>query len=120
MSLRSSVFALAICGAASAVAPATVHAQSALSVMIDQCARGNMAACNQGNAMAIARRQQQIYRNMPAAGNGIYVPCVSPEICGSVGGNALPGNWSWTHNLYGDIRSNYPQVWYPNYPLSYR
>jgi hypothetical protein len=49
-----------------------------------------------------------------------YVPCVAASICGFRGGNALTGNWSWTRGLFKDIKVNYPQVWYPLYPRSYR
>ena len=113
MNTRNSILAAAafITGV-SAFAPAPVHAQTALSVAIDRCSRGDMSACNSGNQMAIQRRQQQIYNTVPAAaGKGAYVPCVARSVCGTVGGNALPGNWGWSHQLYGDIKHNYPQVW---------
>jgi hypothetical protein len=79
-----------------------------------------MAACSQGNALAILQRQKQIFSSVPAPRNGLYVFCSSKEICGSIGANALPGNWSWTHQLFGDIKHNYPQVWFNLFPLSYR
>jgi hypothetical protein len=120
MSLRTAAFALSICGATCAAAPASVHAQSALTSLINRCSLGDMAACTQGSTLAILQRQQQIYRNLPAPGNGLYIPCVSREICGSLGGNVLSGNFSWTHQLFSDLRLNYPQVWFSLFPLSYR
>ena len=117
--LRSMALALPICGVAVIAMPRGSHAQSELGAMIDLCSRGNMQACSMANQMAIERRQRQIYDNMPSAGNGIYVPCVAPSVCGSVGGNALPGDWSWTHQLFADIRRNYPQAWYPSFPGTY-
>jgi hypothetical protein len=50
-----------------------------------------------------------------STGNGLYVPCVAPSVCGYRGGNALPGNWSWTHDLFEGIKQTYPQVWCPMY-----
>ncbi|HJS88122.1 MAG TPA: hypothetical protein VJ779_21945 [Acetobacteraceae bacterium] len=87
------------------------HARSALSTLIDQCSHGNMAACARGNQVAIAQSQRRAARNMPPAGNGMYVYCAAPSICGARGANALPGNWGWTHGLFADIKRNYPQVW---------
>ena len=91
--------------------PQSAVAQSALSVLIDQCSRGNMAACARANQLAISRTNQRAARNMPAAGNGMYVYCAAPSVCGARGANALPGNWGWTPQLFGDIKRNYPQVW---------
>ncbi|MEE9412936.1 MAG: hypothetical protein V3V22_07775 [Methylococcales bacterium] len=51
-------------------------------------------------------------------GKSFFVPCVARSVCGS-GGNVLTGNWNWTSGLFSDIRRNYPQIWYPSYPLSY-
>ena len=47
----------------------------------------------------------------PFTGNGLYVFCSAPSICGDRGANALPGNWSWTSGLFDDIEANYPQVY---------
>jgi hypothetical protein len=118
--IQAIYLAIGACGIAFSLMSSPAHAQSELSIMIDRCSRGDMTACNIGNQLAIRRRQQQIYNNMPPAGNGVYVPCVAPSVCGSVGGNALPGDWRWTHQLYKDIRKNYPQAWYPSFPNSYR
>jgi hypothetical protein len=90
-------------------------AQSTLSVLIEQCSHGNMAACARGNQLAILQSQQKAARNMPPPGNGMYVYCAAPSICGARGANALPGNWGWTHNLFSDIKRNYPQVWCNQY-----
>jgi hypothetical protein len=89
----------------------SAFAQSALSVLIDQCSRGNMAACTRGNHLAIVQSQQRAARNMPPPGNGMYVYCAAPSVCGARGANTLPGNWGWTHNLFSDIKRSYPQVW---------
>jgi hypothetical protein len=119
MSLRTTAFALAICGVAFAVVSPSAYAQNqnALISLINRCSLGDWSACTQGSTLAILQRQQQIFSNLPAAGNGLYIPCVSREICGSIGGNV--GNFSWTHQLFGDIRLNYPQVWSNLFPLSY-
>lgn len=117
--LRIAALAVPLCAAVLPGLPRPAAAQSPLSVMIDRCSRGDRQACDIGNRMAIQRRQQLFARTMPPAGNGLYVPCVAPSVCGSVGGNALPGNWGWTHQLFGDIRRSYPQAWYPMFPGTY-
>ena len=100
-----------IAGALLQALPHSAVAQSPLSILIDQCSRGNMAACARANQLAISRTNQRAARNMPAPGNGMYVYCAAPSICGARGANTLPGNWGWTHQLFGDIKRNYPQVW---------
>jgi hypothetical protein len=115
--LRLITLALPLCATTFTVTPS--HAQSQLSALIDRCARGDMGACSAANQAAIQRRQQQFSTNMPGPGNGLYVPCVARSVCGTVGGNALPGNWSWTHQLFGGIRRNHPQAWYPSFPGTY-
>lgn len=50
---------------------------------------------------------------------GKFVPCVVQSVCGAVGGSVLPGNWNWVSGLYQDIRTYYPQIWYPSFPVSY-
>ena len=54
----------------------------------------------------------------PAEASGAYVYCSAPSICGKRGGNALPGNWGWTSNLFGGIKQSYPHVWCSLYPHS--
>ena len=54
----------------------------------------------------------------PFTGNGMYVYCAAPSICGQRGGNTLPGNWGWTSGLFNDIKTNYPQVYCNLYPGS--
>lgn len=46
------------------------------------------------------------------------VPCVVRSICG-YGNNVLPGNWNFVSTVFQDIRTYYPQIWYPSFPLSY-
>jgi len=87
------------------------YAQSQLGVLIDQCASGDMTACNMANQLAIRQSQEREARNMPAPNTRMYVYSAAPSICSSRGGNALLGDWRWTHNLFGDIKRNYPQLW---------
>ena len=54
----------------------------------------------------------------PFTGNGLYVYCAAPSVCGQRGGNALPGNWGWTSGLFSDIKRHYPHVWCNLYPGS--
>jgi hypothetical protein len=54
----------------------------------------------------------------PFTGNGMYVYCAAPSICGERGGNTLPGNWGWTSGLFNDIKQNYPHVYCNLYPGS--
>jgi hypothetical protein len=51
----------ALLGSALTLAPA--QAQSLLSTLIDQCARGNMMACSQGRQLSAQQAQQRAARN---------------------------------------------------------
>lgn len=61
---------------------------------------------------------RQAINQYPFTGNGMYIFCAAPSICGQRGGNLLPGNWGWTSGLFSDLKRNYPQVWCNLYPGS--
>lgn len=61
---------------------------------------------------------QPLNSQYPFTGNGMYVYCSAPSICGQRGGNALPGNWGWTSGLFGDLKRSMPHVWCNLYPGS--
>jgi hypothetical protein len=62
--------------------------------------------------------QQPVSSQYPFNGNGMYIYCAAPSICGQRGGNALPGNWRWTHGLFSDLKKSMPHVWCNLYPGS--
>jgi hypothetical protein len=54
----------------------------------------------------------------PFTGDGLFVYCGAASVCGQRGVNTLPGNWSWTSGLFGDLKKSYPQVWCNLFPGS--
>jgi hypothetical protein len=54
----------------------------------------------------------------PFIGNGLYVYCAAPSVCGQRGVNALPGNWGWTSGLFNGLEKHYPHVWCNLFPGS--
>lgn len=62
-------------------------------------------------AQNVSESQDTPATNYPFTGNGMYVYCAAPSVCGDRGANTLPGNWGWTTGLFDDIRQNYPQVY---------
>lgn len=45
------------------------------------------------------------------SGEGMYVYCAAASVCGDRGANTLPGDWSWTSDLFAGIEESYPHVW---------
>jgi hypothetical protein len=128
MRVKSSAFAALAAGLALAASAAPTRAQSLLGGLIERCSRGDMVACSQATRLSALQANARAARNAPASspgvgavtGNGMYVYCAAPSVCGARGANALPGNWSWTSDLFGDLRRSHPHVWRNMYPGSYR
>ena len=55
--MKSKLVIGAVLFTACGIVPTSSQAQSELSVLISRCAKGNMAACNMANQVAIAQRR---------------------------------------------------------------
>lgn len=70
------------------------------------------------NLVRSSLSQQPVSSQYPFNGNGMYIYCAAPSICGQRGGNALPGNWKGTSAVFGDLRKSMPHVWCNLHPGS--
>jgi hypothetical protein len=70
------------------------------------------------NGRHIGASAPQATGQTPASANTFHVYCAAESICGKRGGEALPGNWSWTGQLFADIKRAYPATYCNLYPGS--
>ncbi len=91
MRVKSSAFAALAAGLALAASAAPTRAQSLLGGLIERCSRGDMAACSQATRLSALQANARAARNAPASspgvgavtGNGMYVYCAAPSVCGA-------------------------------------
>jgi hypothetical protein len=70
------------------------------------------------NGRHIGTSAPQAAGRTPASATTFHVYCAAESICGKRGAEALPGNWSWTGQLFADIKRAYPATYCNLYPGS--
>jgi hypothetical protein len=70
------------------------------------------------NGRHIGTSAAQAAARTRASSHTFHVYCAAASICGQRGGETLTGNWSWTGQLFADIKAAYPATYCNLYPGS--